>query len=160
MTDRRATTLFQQSLATAFALLIAASAMAQEGPQPRLPTVELTAGMYVIQAEVAKTHSEQSVGLMHRRSMGVNEGMLFVYDTPQVRCYWMRNTLIPLTIAFADDDGTIVSLKDMQPRSEQSHCSTRPVRYALEMNQGWFNERGLKPGFKLRGSPFSSTRAR
>jgi hypothetical protein len=149
-----AITLFQQSLVTAFGLLIAASGMAQEGPQPRLPTVELTAGMYVIQAEVAQTHSEQSVGLMHRRSMGVNEGMLFVYDTPQVRCYWMRNTLIPLTIAFTGDDGTIVSLKDMQPLTEQSHCSTRPVRYALEMNQGWFQERGLKPGFKLRGVPF------
>lgn len=154
MINSRAATLFQQSLATAFALLIAASVMAQADPQPRLPTVELTAGMYVIQAEVARTHNEQSVGLMHRRSMGVNEGMLFVYDTPQVRCYWMRNTLIPLTIAFADDDGTIVNLKDMQPRSEQSHCSTRPVRYALEMNQGWFKERGLKPGFKLRGVPF------
>lgn len=154
MINSRATTLFQQSLATTFALLIAASGMAQEGPQPRLPTVELTAGMHVIQAEVAQTRSEQSAGLMHRRSMGVNEGMLFVYDTPQVRCYWMRNTVIPLTIAFADDDGTIVNLKDMQPRSEQSHCSTRPVRYALEMNQGWFQERGLKPGFRLRGAPY------
>lgn len=154
MIDSTAITLFQQSLATVFGLLIAASGMAQDGPQPRLPTVELTAGMYVIQAEVAQTHSEQSAGLMHRRSMGVNEGMLFVYDTPQVRCYWMRNTLIPLTIAFADDDGTIVNLKDMQPQTEQSHCSTKPVRYALEMNQGWFKERSLKPGFKLRGAPF------
>lgn len=154
MINCRAATLFQQSLVTAFALLITSCAMAQEGPQPHLPTVELTAGMYVIQAEVARTHSEQNVGLMHRRSMGVNEGMLFVYDTPQIRCYWMRNTLIPLTIAFTGDDGTIVSLKDMQPLTEQSHCSTRPVRYALEMNQGWFQERGLKPGFKLRGTPF------
>ena len=154
MINSTTTTLFQQSLATAFGLLITGSVMAQDGPQPRLPTVELTAGMHVIQAEVAQTPSEQSAGLMHRRSMGVNEGMLFVYDTPQVRCYWMRNTLIPLTIAFADDDGTIVNLKDMQPLSEQSHCSIKPVRYALEMNQGWFKERGLKPGFKLRGAPF------
>jgi uncharacterized membrane protein (UPF0127 family) len=125
--------------------------MSQNHPQPRLPTVELTAGMYLIQAEVAQTHREHSTGLMYRQTMGINEGMLFVYDTPQVRCYWMRNTLIPLTVAFIDDDGTIVNLKDMQPLDERSHCSIKPVRYALEMNQGWFDQRGIRSGFKLRG---------
>lgn len=141
---------------TASSLLAASAAIAQDGPQPRLPTVELTAGMYVIQAEVAQTHQQHSIGLMHRQSMGVNEGMLFVYQSPEIRCYWMRNTLIPLTIAFLDDDGTIVNLKDMEPHTERSNCSIKPVRYALEMNQGWFDQRGIKPGFRLRGIPPAS----
>ncbi|MEK7792030.1 MAG: DUF192 domain-containing protein, partial [Pseudomonadota bacterium] len=112
--------------------------MAQDSSQPRLPTIELTAGMYIIQTEVAQTAREQTIGLMHRQKMGVNEGMLFIYDSIQVRCFWMRNTLLPLTIAFIADDGSIVNIKDMQPKTENSHCSARPVRYALEMNQGWF----------------------
>ncbi|MGZ0019877.1 DUF192 domain-containing protein [Nitrosomonas sp. wSCUT-2] len=140
----------------AWSLLMTTHAIAQDDPQPRLPTVELTAGMYVIQAEVAQTHQQHSIGLMHRQSMGVNEGMLFVYQAPEIRCYWMRNTLIPLTIAFLDDDGTIVYLKDMEPRTERSNCSVKPVRYALEMNQGWFDQRGIKPGFRLRGIPLVS----
>ena len=140
----------------AWSLLMTTHAIAQDDPQPRLPTVELTAGMYVIQAEVAQTHQQHSIGLMHRQSMGVNEGMLFVYQAPEIRCYWMRNTLIPLTIAFLDDDGTIVNLKDMEPRTERSNCSAKPVRYALEMNQGWFDQRGIKPGFRLRGIPLVS----
>ncbi len=143
--------LLQRFITALLGLLTAVSVMAQNGPQPRLPVIELTAGMYVIQAEVAQTMNEQSIGLMYRRTMAVNEGMLFIYDSPQVRCFWMRNTLLPLTIAFIADDGSIVNLKDMQPETEKSHCSTKPVRYALEMNQGWFEKRGLKPGFKLRG---------
>lgn len=141
---------------TASSLLAASAAIAQEGPQSRLPTVELTAGMYVIQAEVAQTHQQHSIGLMHRQSMGVNEGMLFVYPAAEIRCYWMLNTLIPLTIAFLDDDGAIVNLKDMEPHTERSNCSIKPVRYALEMNRGWFDQRGIKPGFRLRGIPSAS----
>lgn len=140
----------------ASSLLAASAAIAQEGPQSRLPTVELTAGMYVIQAEVAQTHQQHSTGLMHRHSMGVNEGMLFVYPSAEIRCYWMRNTLIPLTIAFLDDDGAIMNLKDMEPHTERSNCSIKPVRYALEMNRGWFDQRGIKPGFRLRGIPSAS----
>lgn len=147
-------TLLQQAVIALLGLLAAVSAMAQDGP-PRLPVVELTAGMYVIQAEMAQTMNEQTIGLMYRQTMGINEGMLFIYDNPQVRCFWMRNTLLPLTIAFIADDGSIVNLKDMQPETENSHCSARPVRYALEMNQGWFEKRGLKAGFKLRGIPFT-----
>lgn len=153
-------TLPQQVAMALLGLLAAISAMAQDGPQPRLPVVELTAGMYVIQAEMAQTMNEQTIGLMYRQTMGVNEGMLFIYDSPQVRCFWMRNTLLPLTIAFIADDGSIVNLKDMQPETGNSHCSAKPVRYALEMNQGWFEKRGLKPGFKLRGIPFTPSIAR
>lgn len=148
--------LLQRSVTVLLGLLATtASVMAQNGPQPRLPVVELTAGMYVIQAEMAQTMNEHTIGLMYRQTMGVNEGMLFIYDNPQVRCFWMRNTLLPLTIAFIADDGSIVNLEDMQPETESSHCAAKPVRYALEMNQGWFEKRGLKAGFKLRGIPFT-----
>lgn len=147
--------LLQQSMIAFLGFLAATSVLAQDGPQPRLPTIQLTAGMYVIQAEVAQTSSEQTIGLMYRQTMGINEGMLFIYDSPKVHCFWMRNTLLPLTIAFIADDGSIVNLKDMQPKTETPHCSAKTVRYALEMNQGWFDKRSLKPGFKLRGGPFT-----
>ena len=129
-------------------------AVAQDGPQGRLPTVEITAGMHVIHAEVAQTPAQQMVGMMHRTQMGGNEGMLFVNAQSEPRCFWMRNTLVPLTIAFIANDGTIVNLADMKPQSDQSHCSAKPVRFALEMRQGWFAKRAIKAGFKLRGAPF------
>jgi uncharacterized membrane protein (UPF0127 family) len=135
---------------------LASAAQAQEGPQPRLPTIELTAGMHVIHAEVAATGTQQATGMMFRRGMGANDGMLFVNDEPGVRCFWMRNTLIPLTIAFIADDGTIVNIADMAPRTEDSHCSAKPVRFALEVPLGWFAQRGFKAGLKLRGKPFGS----
>lgn len=155
MIDNTSKTLLQRGMIAFLGFLIATSVLARDGPQPRLPTIQLTAGMYVIQAEVAQTPSEQTIGLMHRQTMGINEGMLFIYDHLKVHCFWMRNTLLPLTIAFIADDGSIVNLKDMQPKTETPHCSAKPVRYALEMNQGWFDKRGLKPGFKLRGEPFT-----
>jgi uncharacterized membrane protein (UPF0127 family) len=131
------------------------AAHAQDGPQPRLQTTPLTAGIHVIQAELAVTQGQQMVGMMFRREMGANDGMLFVNDDVGVRCFWMRNTLLPLSIAFIADDGSIVNIADMAPRSEDSHCSEKPVRYALEMRQGWFAKHGIKAGFKLRGAPFS-----
>jgi len=138
-------------------LLLAAlvlTSRAQDGPQPRLPTVPLTAGMHVIQAEVARTPEQQMIGMMHRTTMGANEGMLFVYEQPHRLCFWMRNTLIPLSIAYIADDGRIVNIRDMMPLDETRHCADQPVRFALEMNQGWFARRGLKPGARLRGAPF------
>jgi hypothetical protein len=111
--------------------------------------------MHVIQAELAVSPLQQQIGMMFRRSMGTNEGMLFVNEEVDLRCFWMRNTLIPLSIAFIADDGSIVNVADMQPRSETSHCSAQPVRYALEMRQGWFAKRGIKAGTKLHGKPFT-----
>ncbi len=137
------------------AVLLPLAAQAQTGPQPKLPTVDLQAGMHIIKAEVAQTGEQQMTGMMFRRSMGTNEGMLFVNPGSERRCFWMRNTLIPLAIAFIADDGTIVNIAEMQAQSDQSHCSEKPVRYALEMNQGWFAKRGIKAGFKLKGAPFS-----
>jgi uncharacterized protein len=139
--------------ATLFGALLA-SAHAQQGPQPKLPTARITAGIHVIEAELAITPAQQQTGMMFRTAMGTNEGMLFIGEELEERCFWMRNTLIPLSIAFVADDGTIVNIADMQPRSEVTHCSAKPVRFALEMNRGWFNKRGIKPGTRLRGKPF------
>ncbi len=142
------------SRAAALAAVLVAGAAAQTGPQPKLPTTPLTIGIHVVQAELAVTPEQQATGMMFRTSMGNNEGMLFVNDEPGVRCFWMRNTLVPLTIAFIADDGTIVNTADMAPKSEKSHCSAQPVRFALEMNQGWFTKRGIKPGTRISGKPF------
>jgi uncharacterized protein len=131
------------------------AALAQTGPQAKLKTIELTAGMHVIHTELAITPEEQATGMMFRRGMGSNDGMLFVYADSGKRCFWMRNTLVPLTIAFIATDGTVVNFADMAPLDEQSHCSEKPVQYALEVPQGWFAKRGFKPGLKLRGAPFS-----
>ncbi|MBS0592522.1 MAG: DUF192 domain-containing protein [Proteobacteria bacterium] len=145
------------ALQIAALLLAAAPAVrAQTEAQPRLDTVTLQAGMHLIRAEVARTPQQTSTGMMFRREMGANEGMLFVFNDLEPRCFWMKNTLLPLSIAFIDDDGRITDLADMQPLSEQNHCSSRAVRFALEMNQGWFAKRGIKPGFKLKGPPFGT----
>ena len=136
------------------ALMSCGPALAQGAAQARLATTDLRAGMHVIKAELAVTPEQQMTGMMFRTEMNGNEGMLFVNDDRSVRCFWMKNTLVPLTIAFIADDGTIVNLADMQPRDERSHCSKAPVRFALEMRQGWFDKRGIKAGFRLRGKPF------
>jgi uncharacterized membrane protein (UPF0127 family) len=116
-----------------------------------LPTVQLNAGMHLIRAEVASDFGSRMQGLMHRKSLGTNAGMLFIFDEASTQCMWMKNTLIPLSVAFIDEAGTIVNIEDMQPQTEQSHCSTGPARFALEMVQGWFAQRGIKAGTKLGG---------
>ena len=118
-----------------------------------LPVVQLNAGMHLIRAEVAADYGTRMRGLMFRESMPVNAGMLFVFDEPGAQCMWMKNTLIPLSVAFLDSTGTIINIADMQPHSEQSHCAARPALYALEMNRGWFAQRGIKPGMRLGGIP-------
>jgi uncharacterized protein len=145
--------LFIRLLALCF--LISGSAWSQDAPQLQLPRVGLSAGMYLIQAQVAATPQERAVGLMFRKEMPANEGMLFVFEQRSAQCFWMKNTLLPLTAAFVADDGTIVNLVDMQPQSLDSHCSAKPVRYVLEMHQGWFDKRGIKAGSRLSGQPFS-----
>ena len=144
------------TLALVHAMVIAVPALAQSVPQPKLATVDLRAGMHTIKAELAVTPEQQMTGMMFRKEMNGNEGMLFVNDAKSARCFWMKNTLVPLTIAFIDNDGTIVNLADMQPLDERSHCSKAPVRFALEMPQGWFEKRGIKAGFKLSGPPFQA----
>lgn len=144
-----------RSLLAGMALLTLTSVQAQV-PQTQLPRVELRAGMHRIDAQVAQTPEQRSIGLMWRQAMPPQEGMLFVFEQAATQCFWMKNTLLPLTAAFVADDGRIVNLADMKPQTTDSHCSTEPVRYVLEMNQGWFTQRGIKPGFVLRGRPFGS----
>lgn len=125
-------------------------------PQLNLPRTTLRLGMFNIDAQVAQTPEQRSVGLMWRRGMPQHEGMLFVFEQPAVQCFWMKNTPSPLTAAFVADDGTLVNLADMQPLKEDSHCSAKPVRYVLEMNQGWFAKRGFAAGARIVGGPFQA----
>jgi uncharacterized membrane protein (UPF0127 family) len=127
-----------------FLLLTSAAALAA-------PTIELSAGMHRIEAEVASSNAERATGLMNRPSMPMHRGMLFVFPETAVQCFWMKNTLIPLSIAFVDDAGKIVQIADMQPQSLDNHCSVKPVRFALEMNAGWFGSRGITAGARING---------
>ena len=143
-----------RKLTAALMLLVgAATGWAQEGPQ-KLPSVTLNAGMHIIHAELAQSPDERSIGLMFRKSMGANEGMLFAFEQAAKQCFWMKNTLLPLSIAFVAADGTVVNIDDMKPQTLASHCSTKEVPFVLEMNVGWFAKRGIKAGFKLTGPPF------
>lgn len=128
-------------------LLHGAAALAQ------LPTVELNAGMYLIRAEVAADFATRARGLMHREALASNAGMLFVFETAGPQCMWMKNTRIPLSVAFLDAQGEIINIADMAPHSEEAHCAARPALYALEVNRGWFAARGIKPGMRLGGIP-------
>jgi len=142
-------------LTLSLSLLGQAQAQGQQ-PQSGLPRVAITAGMYKIDAQVAQTEAQQEFGLMFRKEMPQGEGMIFVFDKPSTQCFWMKNTILPLTAAFVADDGRIVNLADMQPQTENTHCSSEPVRFVLEMNQGWFARKGIKAGSKLGGSLFAA----
>jgi uncharacterized membrane protein (UPF0127 family) len=144
---------FLPSIALALAALAPLAAPAQE-PQLDLQRVQLSVGMHRIDAQVALTPEQRATGLMWRRQMPQHEGMLFVFEQPSVQCFWMKNTLLPLAIAFVADDGSVVNVAEMKPQTLDSHCSAQPVRYVLEMNQGWFAKKGVKPGTKLAGAPF------
>ncbi|MEO7241597.1 MAG: DUF192 domain-containing protein [Variovorax sp.] len=146
------------SLALAISLAPTLAAWAQNTPQLDLPRATIGAGMYQIDVQVASAPGEHQVGLMFRQSMPQGEGMLFVFPVDATQCFWMKNTLLPLTAAFVADDGRIVNLADMAPQTEESHCSAEPVRFVLEMNQGWFASKNLKAGLKLRGAPFEGSR--
>lgn len=150
------TTASTATIALALALLAAGtSAMAQDEPQMDLPRAKLSAGVYQITAQVAQMPNQRSTGLMFRKEMPQAEGMLFIFEQPSMQCFWMKNTFLPLTAAFVADNGEIVNLVDMKPHSENPHCSTKPVRYVLEMNQGWFAKKSIKAGAKLSGKPFT-----
>ena len=134
------------------ALLVAAAPLRAQ-PQEKLPVVQLNAGMHVIRAEVAADYASRMRGLMFRASMPVNAGMLFIFEETAPQCMWMKNTLLPLSVAFIDERGAVINIEDMQPQTEESHCARKPARYALEMNKGWFAARGIKPGSRINGIP-------
>ncbi|WP_299071957.1 DUF192 domain-containing protein [Accumulibacter sp.] len=138
--------MYRSALSTFLVLLFSLPVLADE-----LPRVDLTAGFYRIQAEVAARDPDRMQGLMHRRSMPANHGMLFVFAQAARHCMWMRNTLLPLSVAFLDEEGRILNIEDMQPQTEDNHCAAKAARYALEMNLGWFAGKGIKPGTRIGG---------
>ncbi len=118
-----------------------------------LPVIELKIGKTSIQAEVASTPASQQLGLMYRKELATNTGMLFIFNDKAGHCFWMKNTLIPLSIAFLDDDGKIINIEEMLPQTEENHCPTRATRFALEMNREWFSNRKYTPGTVVTGLP-------
>lgn len=132
-------------------VMLALSLLALPLAAEELPRVELTAGFYRIDAEVAANDAHRAQGLMHRRSLPANQGMLFVFSQAARHCMWMRNTYLPLSVAFLDDEGRILNIEDMQPQTEENHCAAHAARYALEMNVGWFAGKGIKPGARING---------
>jgi len=128
-------------------MMAAAPALAQQ------PVLQLNAGMHLIRAEVAADFASRAQGLMYRTAMPSNAGMLFIFDEAGAQCMWMKNTLIPLSVAFIDEHGAVINIEDMAPQTEDSHCARRPAVYALEMNRGWFAARGIKPGSRIGGIP-------
>ncbi|RQM49765.1 DUF192 domain-containing protein [Paraburkholderia bannensis] len=147
--------------AAAFTLSTAATstvAHAQQMPagakQPGdFPRVKLTAGMFVIDAAVAANDADREQGLMYRTTLAPNEGMLFVFGENAVHCFWMKNTLIPLSIAFMRADGTITDIDEMDAETTNNHCPRNNGVYALEMSKGFFSSKGIKPGMKIQGLP-------
>ena len=119
--------------------------------QAQMPRIELTASFHRIDAEVAADQQNRMQGLMNRRSMATNQGMLFVFTQADRHCMWMRNTLLPLSVAFLDERGQILNIEDMKPQTENNHCAASPARFALEMNQGWFASKGIKAGQRIGG---------
>ena len=146
------------SSAISWALLTCLPALAQNAPQMGLQRAKISAGMYQMDVQLALTAEQREIGLMFRKEMPQPEGMIFVFEQAAEQCFWMKNTILPLTAAFVSDDGTIVNLADMKPQTTDSHCSVKPVRYVLEMNQGWFAKKGIKAGSKLQGEIFQAQR--
>jgi uncharacterized protein len=136
-------------LKLALPILTAIVVGAASAQTPSRTTVQLTAGIHLITAEVAANDPARTRGLMFREALPPNHGMLFIFDSKSLHCMWMRNTLIPLSVAFVEDDGSIVNIEDMQPHDERRHCAKRPVRFALEMAQGWFAQKGIGAGARL-----------
>jgi len=117
----------------------------------QLPEVMLSVNGHKLTAEVAHTGPTRSQGLMHRRMLPENRGMLFVFDNVAIHAMWMMNTYIPLSVAFLDERGVIINIEDMKPHTQDTHPAAKPARYALEVNQGWFGKHGIKPGAKIEG---------
>jgi uncharacterized membrane protein (UPF0127 family) len=145
-------TFIRQSVFAGLLALTSSLSLAQN-INTSLPIIELKAGIYRIQAEVANTPQARQVGLMNRASMPTDSGMLFIFDQKATHCFWMSNTKIPLAIAFLADDGKIVNIEEMQAETLNNHCPKAPVRYALEMNRQWFSQRAISPGSAIQGLP-------
>jgi len=134
-------------------LLIILSQRPARAQQMLLPTTELAIGAHRIHAEIAATDESRSYGLMNRTHLPPDQGMLFVFEQPGIQCFWMKNTPLPLSIAFIDERGLILNIADMRPQTTESHCPAGPALYALEMERGWFAQRRISAGQTLSGLP-------
>ena len=133
--------------------LLALLAATGAGAETALRTATLRIGAHALKVEVAASDPQREKGLMFRETMPRNEGMLFVFDEPAYHSMWMKNTLLPLSVAFVDAHGTILNILDMEPRTLDSHMSAGPAIYAIETNKGWFEEKKIKAGDKVTGLP-------
>jgi uncharacterized membrane protein (UPF0127 family) len=124
-----------------------------------LKRVQLTIGEHQIFVHVARGEEERALGLMYRRDLPENEGMLFMCDECAVQKFWMKDTPLPLSIAFVDDDGTILKIADLEPHDLDGESSGHPVRFVLEVNQGWFAQRGIAAGARITGPVFITSPA-
>ena len=149
----------KRRLQAALAATLAAISLAAAAASP-LPRTELRSGPHRFDVEVATTPAQRAQGLMGRSALADDAGMLFVFETADRHCFWMKDTPLPLSIAFLGDDGTVVGVSDMQPHATDLHCAAVPVRYALEVRQGGFGSRGLNPGTRVTGGPFGPHRLR
>ncbi len=142
------------------ALLASMSASAQpaDGKPQSLPITNIKVGPHPVAAEVAATPDQRTIGLMYRFSLPADHGMLFVFPEPQPLSFWMRNTYIPLSIAYIDVEGRILNVVEMAPRSDATHPSRGEALYALEMRKGWFADKGVGPGTRVTGLPPASKR--
>lgn len=137
----------------ALALLASAAGVRAQQSPTEFRVIPLSAGIHVIQAEVAADEQERQRGLMFRPQLGPNQGMVFLFDQPLVQCMWMRDTLIPLSVAFIDNEGRVINVEEMAAQTDDSHCAARRARYALEMNKGWFAKHGIVAGARISGLP-------
>ena len=135
---------------TLLAVMLVMSVVAAYAQAP-LPEVTLAISGHRITAEVASTDAERSQGLMHRRMLPENRGMLFVFPEPALHAMWMVNTYVPLSVAFLDANGVIINIEDMAPHTQTPHGAKRPAKYALEANRGWFRKRAIQAGAKVEG---------
>jgi uncharacterized membrane protein (UPF0127 family) len=116
-------------------------------------TARIKVGPHPLKVEVAASDPERSQGLMYREKLGADDGMLFVFEEPGYHAMWMKNTLIPLSVAFVDGEGRILNILDMEPRTLDTHMAAGPARYAIETNKGWFARNKIKAGDKVTGLP-------
>jgi hypothetical protein len=136
----------------AAAVLLAAAAWHARADAP-MPTRLLKLGSHALKVEVAQTEEQRSQGLMFRKKLGRDEGMLFIFEDPGYYAMWMKNTLIPLSVAFVDASGVVLNVADMEPQTLDSHGAQGPAVYAIEANKGWFAEHKVGAGDKVTGLP-------
>jgi uncharacterized membrane protein (UPF0127 family) len=116
-------------------------------------TSQVKVAGHPLKVELAIEEPQRLQGLMYRKTLGKEDGMLFIFDEPGYHSIWMKNTLIPLSVAFVDKDGVILNIVDMEPQTLDSHMAAGPAVYAIETNRGWYADKKVKAGDKVTGLP-------